>query len=570
MFLHQNIKKKNRKLHHMKNLNVSTKLVVLIVTMGIMGTFVGIFGINKIQQTNVKLEQTYKHALIPFQYLKNISDVYAIEVPKTVDKIYAGELSWLSGKEKIELALENANLQWAEFKKLPKEERENMMVSELELQFISAQANLENLRQVLISRNTDALKSYNTSSLNLVITPISKKIQELSKFQIEKAGVIYDNSLENFRTAVITFIIILSIGVVVSMLMAIYILKGINNSLKTANDTIDKLSKGDLSIEIEEQGDYDFGRLINNLRHLAERLKDVLVTAQTASANIAITSHEMSSNSQQVSQGATEQAASVEQMAASMEEISSNIQQNTDNAQKTQKISSKAATEIEEGSQNINITVDSMETIAEKISIIGEIAFQTNILALNAAVEAARAGEHGKGFGVVAAEVGKLAERSKIAAADIDELSKSGVDIALKSKIMLSKFVPSIEETSKLVEEISNASVEQNAGVEQINDAIQMLNQVTQQNAASSEEMATVSEELSAQAEQLKKTISFFKLGDAVDIPSEQFSQQQQRPTKYIEPSRQTYNSPNNTYKNEGFDLDLSKGDKMDDDFETF
>lgn len=552
----------------MKNLNVSTKLVILIITMGIMGTFVGIFGINKIQQTNVKLEQTYKNALIPFQYLKNISDVYSIEVPKTVDKIYAGELSWLSGKEKIELALENANLQWTEFKKLPKEERENMLVSELELQFISAQVNLENLRQVLISRNSDALKNYNTSSLNLVITPISKKIQELSKFQIEKAGVIYEESLENFRIAVITFIIILSIGVVVSMLMAIYILKGINNSLKTANDTIDKLSNGDLSVDIEEQGDYDFGRLINNLKHLSERLKDVLVTAQTASANIAITSHEMSSNSQQVSQGATEQAASVEQMAASMEEISSNIQQNTDNAQKTQKISSKAAVEIEEGSQNINITVDSMQTIAEKISIIGEIAFQTNILALNAAVEAARAGEHGKGFGVVAAEVGKLAERSKIAAADIDELSKSGVDIALKSKTMLSKFVPSIEETSKLVEEISNASVEQNAGVEQINDAIQMLNQVTQQNAASSEEMATVSEELSAQAEQLKKTISFFKLGDAVDIPSDQF--RQERPTKFIEPSRQTYSPPANTYKSEGFNLDLSKGDKMDDDFETF
>jgi len=133
---------------------------------------------------------------------------------------------------------------------------------------------------------------------------------------------------------------------------------------------------------------------------------------------------------------------------------------------------------------------------------------------------------------------------------------------------MLSKFVPSIEETSKLVEEISNASIEQNAGVEQINDAIQMLNQVTQQNAASSEEMATVSEELSAQAEQLKKTISFFKLGDAVDIPSDQFSQQ--GPTKFIEPSKQTYSTPNNTYKTEGFNLDLSKRDKIDDDFETF
>lgn len=552
----------------MKNLNVSTKLIILIMTMGIMGTFVGIFGISKIKQTNNKLEHTYKNALIPFQYLKNISDDYAIKVPKTVDKIYDGEYSWLSGKEKIESALENANLQWAAFKKLPKDERENMMVSELELQFISAQANLENLRQVLLSRDTNALKRYNANSLNLVITPISKKIQELSEYQIEKAGNIFENSLKNYRSSVITFIIILFMGVVISMLMAVYILRGINQNLNLANATIDKLAKGDLTQDIEKQAEYDFGRLINNLRNLSEKLKDILVTAQTASSNIAITSNEMSSNSQQVSQGATEQAASVEEMAASMEEISSNIQQNTDNAQKTKKISAQAAKEIDQGRHNIDITVDSMQTIAEKISIIGEIAFQTNILALNAAVEAARAGEHGKGFGVVAAEVGKLAERSKIAAAEIDELSKSGVEIALKSKEMLHKFVPSIEETSKLVEEISNASVEQNAGVEQINDSIQMLNQVTQQNAASSEEMATVSEELAAQADQLKKTISFFRLGEEIENFNSN-SYHEAKPTKYIDTSKQDHSKANYN-KNEGFDFDLSKGDKLDDEYETF
>lgn len=550
----------------MKNLNVSTKLFILIVTMGIMGTFVGIFGISKIQQTNTRLEYTFKNALIPFQFLKNISDVYTVELPKTVDKIYSGEYSWLSGKEKIESALDNANIQWSEYKKQPKDERENRMVSELELQFISAQANLENLRHILLSRDTNALIRYNANSLNVVITPISKKIQDLSKFQIEKASNIYESSLESYKNAIITFIFILFLGVFLSMLMAVYILRGINTSLKTANDTIGHLANGNLSFKIEEQADYDFGRLINNLKHLSDKLKDILITAQTASANIAITSNEMSSNSQQVSQGATEQAASVEEMAASMEEISSNIQQNTDNAQKTQKISSQAASEIDEGSQNINITVDSMQTIAEKISIIGEIAFQTNILALNAAVEAARAGEHGKGFGVVAAEVGKLAERSKVAAAEIDGLSKSGVDIAVKSREMLNKFVPSIEQTSKLVEEISNASLEQNAGVDQINDAIQMLNQVTQQNAAASEEMATVSEELAAQAEQLKKTIAFFKLGEDVDIPQGDY--QENKNTRYIEPPSQTYNPP--PQKKSGFDFDLSKSDKMDDDFETF
>ncbi|NOR87455.1 MAG: hypothetical protein GQ527_07590 [Bacteroidales bacterium] len=148
----------------------------------------------------------------------------------------------------------------------------------------------------------------------------------------------------------------------------------------------------------------------------------------------------------------------------------------------------------------------------------------------------------------------------------MDGLSKSGVDIAVKSREMLNKFVPSIEQTSKLVEEISNASLEQNAGVDQINDAIQMLNQVTQQNAAASEEMATVSEELAAQAEQLKKTIAFFRLGNDVDIPQGDY--QGKKTTRYIEPSPQAYQPPQR--KNDGFAFDLSKSDKTDDDFETF
>ena len=549
----------------MKNLNVSTKLVILIVTMGIMGLFVGIFGINKIKQTNDKLEYVFKKSLIPFQYLKTISDEYAVQLPKTINKIYSGEYSWLAGKERIEKSLELTNRQWTDYKKLSKDENESRLVTELELQFISAQANIGNLRHILLSRDSAALDRYSSQNISNVIMPISKKIHELSEYQIEKASVIYETSLINYRNAVITFIIILFLGVFLSMIMAVYILRGINGSLSQANDTISKMANGDLTFEIEEQADYDFGRLINNIILLSKKLKEILVSAQMASANIAITSNEMSSNSQQVSQGATEQAASVEEMAASMEEISSNIQQNTDNAQKTKRISSKAATEIQEGSQNIKITVDSMQTIAEKISIIGEIAFQTNILALNAAVEAARAGEHGKGFGVVAAEVGKLAERSKIAAAEIDELSKSGVDIAEKSRDMLKIFVPRIEETSELVEEISTASLEQNAGVDQINDAIQMLNQVTQQNAASSEEMATVSEELAAQAEQLKNTIAFFKLGNDTDIPRAEYHKN----TKHLEAKQPTYHNPRKENAR-GFNLDMGKSDKMDDDFETF
>jgi methyl-accepting chemotaxis protein len=160
----------------------------------------------------------------------------------------------------------------------------------------------------------------------------------------------------------------------------------------------------------------------------------------------------------------------------------------------------------------VSETVKAMKEIAQKISIIEEIARQTDLLALNAAIEAARAGEHGKGFAVVASEVRKLAERSQTAAGEISKLSGTSVEIAEKAGEMLAKLVPDIQKTSELVQEIAAASNEQNAGAEQINKAIQQLDQVIQQNAAASEELSSTAEELASQAEQLQVTMEFFKL----------------------------------------------------------
>ena len=177
-------------------------------------------------------------------------------------------------------------------------------------------------------------------------------------------------------------------------------------------------------------------------------------------------------------------------------------------------IATKSSGSAEESGDAVGQTVTAMRNIAEKISIIEEIARQTDLLALNAAIEAARAGEHGKGFAVVASEVRKLAERSQVAAGEISRLSSSSVEIAEKAGNMLSQLVPDIQQTAELVKEISAASTEQNSGAEQINKAIQQLDEVIQQNASASEEMSSTSEELTSQAEQLQQAISFFKIDD--------------------------------------------------------
>jgi len=216
-----------------------------------------------------------------------------------------------------------------------------------------------------------------------------------------------------------------------------------------------------------------------------------------------------------VSQGATEQAAAAEQASASMEEMAANIKQNADNAAQTEKIARQSSKDAEASGVAVDKAVNAMRTIAEKISIVQEIARQTDLLALNAAVEAARAGEHGRGFAVVASEVRKLAERSQTAAAEIGAVSSETVRAATDAGEMLARLVPDIRRTAELVSEISAACREQDIGAAQINEAIQQLDQVTQQNAGASEQISTTSEELAAQAEELQASIAYFRVAES-------------------------------------------------------
>lgn len=285
------------------------------------------------------------------------------------------------------------------------------------------------------------------------------------------------------------------------------------DSLKEVTSVTGKISKGNLSVEVRERSSED--ALMQALKSMVEKLRDVVSDVKSSADNVAAGSQQLSSSSEQMSQGASEQAAAAEQASTSIEEMTANIRQNADNAQQTEKIAVKSAEDAGEGGKAVLETVGAMKEIAKKISIIEEIARQTNLLALNAAIEAARAGEHGKGFAVVASEVRKLAERSQTAAAEISNLSTSSVDVAERAGDMLGKIVPDIKKTAELVQEISAASNEQNTGADQISKAIQQLDQVIQQNASASEEMSTTAEELSSQAEQLQGAIAFFSINGA-------------------------------------------------------
>jgi len=321
-----------------------------------------------------------------------------------------------------------------------------------------------------------------------------------------------DAASSSARASVIIGIIV---GILVAIILGFFISRTISKGIVNGVAFARELSNGNLTAKVDSDSlkrKDEVGEMSNALTEMVERLKEVIGSVITAAQNVSSGSQQLNSTAQEMSQGATEQASAAEEVSSSMEQMSANIQQNTENAGATEKISSKSAKDARESGSAVSESVKAMKEIAEKISIIQEIARQTNLLALNAAIEAARAGEHGKGFAVVASEVRKLAERSQTAAGEITELARSSVDVAEKAGQMLEQLVPDIQKTADLVQEISAASVEQNSGASQINKAIQQLDQVIQQNAGAAEEMASTAEELSSQAEQLQSSIEFFRI----------------------------------------------------------
>jgi len=363
--------------------------------------------------------------------------------------------------------------------------------------------------------------------------------------------------------------------------LAIWLSLSISRRLGRAVELTQAVAAGDLTRSVEARDDDEIGALMVQINRMVGRLRSVVEDALSAAENVSSGSQELSASAEELSQGATEQASSTEEASASMEEMAANIKQTADNAAQTEKIARQSASDAQLSGDAVGRAVQAMQTIAEKITIVQEIARQTDLLALNAAVEAARAGEHGKGFAVVASEVRKLAERSQMAASEISGLSSQSVKVAQEAGSMLARLVPDIKRTAELVEEISAACREQDIGGEQVNQAIQQLDKVTQQNASASEQMSATSEELAAQAEQLQASISFFRTearGVAVEavrpVPVAQPAQRSQvtarsmakRPAAPARPA-----APKPKPRPAGVELDMTAGpDARDSDFERY
>ncbi|MES2958220.1 MAG: methyl-accepting chemotaxis protein [Pseudomonadota bacterium] len=351
-------------------------------------------------------------------------------------------------------------------------------------------------------------------------------IETLAKYQkdrVAESTARIEAAVQTTQVAILTLVLV---SIAIGALGAWWITRSVVQPLREAVEDADAIGAGDLARRIEIVGQDETTALKQALERMQAALRRTVSEVRGGADGVATASAEIAQGNLDLSQRTEQQAAAIEETAASMEELGSTVRQNADNARQANQLALSASTVATQGGAVVGQVVETMKgindssrKIADIISTIDGIAFQTNILALNAAVEAARAGEQGRGFAVVAGEVRNLAQRSAEAAKEIKTLINASVErVAQGTQLVdqagttMEEIVGSIKRVTDIMGEISAASTEQSAGVAQIGEAITQMDQTTQQNAALVEQSAAAAESLKSQAQQLVVAMAVFKL----------------------------------------------------------
>ncbi|HEX8823911.1 MAG TPA: methyl-accepting chemotaxis protein [Archangium sp.] len=493
------------------NLKIASKL--FLVFLGLLGltAFLGVFALLQLSDVREASNEIATNWLPSVEVLGRMNtDTSDFRIAQ-LEHILATTPQQMGDAEKdLESELQSLRETFVRYEPLVTSERERKLHEEFKRLWEAYLRDHSRLLRLSQQNQDEEALALVLGPMHADFNALSDKLDELVIVNREGSDQAASRATQTYASARAWIIGVLLGSSAFGLVLCLLLARLISRPLVRAVTVADRIAEGDLTVHISSETEDETGRLLMAMQRMVRKLGQVIGEVREGAGALASASAQVSASSQSLAQGTSEQASSVEETTSSLEQMTASITQNRDHSRQMERMAVQGVKDADESGKAVKETVEAMSSIAEKISIIEEIAYQTNLLALNAAIEAARAGEHGKGFAVVATEVRKLAERSRTAAREISGLASTSVKVATRSGQLLEDLVPSIRKTTDLVQEVVAASTEQASGVAQMNKAMLHVDQVTQRNASASEELASTAEEMSAQAEALSQLVSFF------------------------------------------------------------
>ena len=512
----------------MNNFKIATRLIILISLLSLVLIGIGTLGLVGINQSNDALKTVYEDRTV------GVGQIAEINRLNLLSRLAVSNSLLDATPEEIakDTAAVDANIAaigtlWEAYLATATTADEARIAQKLaEDRALFVKDGLRPAVAALRANDTATAHRLVIEKIRPLYIPVMAGIDALMKIQLDVARDEYHDAVARYSTLRLWAILAIIAGVLFAIGFGLLLIRGISRSLKEALDVANAVARGDLSHTILLDSQDEVGQVLHALSAMQTSLAQVVTTVRQRSEGVASASAQIASGNHDLSARTESQASALEQTAASMEQLSATVRQNADSAQQANQLALSASITAVQGGDVVAQVVqtmkdinDSSQKIADIISVIEGIAFQTNILALNAAVEAARAGEQGRGFAVVAIEVRALAGRSANAAKEIKSLIHAsvarvaqGTTLVDQAGTTMTEVVSGIKRVTDLMGEISAASREQSLGVSQMGEAVTQMDQVTQQNAALVEEMAAAASSLKAQAQDLVGTVAVFKL----------------------------------------------------------
>jgi methyl-accepting chemotaxis protein len=522
-----------------RNITIKARLVGVITLLSLLMAVVGGLGLFGMHRSNDGLKTVYEDRTAPLQQLATMDRLLNLNRLQTASAIIKGNPE--AAKEtaaKVEANIAANSKLWATYTATTLTADEKQLADKLAADRSKLlKEGQEPMNAALRAGDFEAAKTlYQGRALELN-GPVRTGIEALIKLQLDVAKEEYEAAVQRYSVIQAVAFGTMAFALLMGAIIGFFLVRAIVRPMQQAVALANAVAAGDLTSDIVVDSTNEMGQLLAALKRMNENLASLVGKVRTGVDSISTGSQQIAAGNADLSQRTEEQASSLEETASSMEELASTVKQNAENAKQANGLAGSASEVAIKGGAVVGEVVQTMSSINESsrkiadiISVIDGIAFQTNILALNAAVEAARAGEQGRGFAVVASEVRTLAQRSAAAAKEIkalisDSVSKvdAGTRLVGDAGKTMDEIVASVQRVTGIMAEITSAAHEQSSGIDQVNTAVMQMDQVTQQNAALVEEAAAAAESMREQAASLGREVSVFRLagdGKAPAAPS--------------------------------------------------